>query len=63
MKGFEEKDDCIRYRLVKLGRNEVYFEGLTFKRPTPDKLEIFLAMPSNDGTMSEQSFAFTREES
>lgn len=60
MKGWEEKDDFVRYRLVKLEPNEAWFERLTFKRPAPDTLEIYLAMPSPDGAMGEQKFTFER---
>ncbi|MCW5977892.1 MAG: hypothetical protein KIT09_07430 [Bryobacteraceae bacterium] len=60
MKGWEEKDDCVRYRLVKLAPNEAWFENLTFKRPEPDTLEIYLTTRTQEGAVGEQKFTFQR---
>jgi len=46
-KGWEEKDDFLTFRLVQVGPNEAYFEGLTFRRQG-DQLEIYLAMTSKE---------------
>jgi hypothetical protein len=58
--GWEEKNDMVSFRLLKMERGAVYFDGLTFKR-SGDSLEIFLAIRNRaDGTVREERFAMTR---
>lgn len=40
---WEEKEEFLSFPLVKLTDNAIYFEGLTFNRVGPDKLEVYLA--------------------
>ena len=61
MTGWEEKDETMEFLLVEVGDNEVYFDGLTFRR-TGSKLEIFLSMKGKDGTVREEPFVFERVE-
>ena len=59
--GWEEKADFITFRLLKMEPDAVYFEGLTFKRVGPRKLEIFLAIRNRaDGSVREEPFVMTR---
>ena len=59
MTGWEEKDETMKFRLVEVGDNEVYFDGLTLRR-TGSKLEIFLSMRGSDGTVREEVFELER---
>jgi hypothetical protein len=56
---WEEKDRFVTFRLVKLGLNEVYFSGLTFRRSV-DRLQIFLALRDKEGTVREEEFRMER---
>jgi hypothetical protein len=59
--GWEEKADFVKFRLLKIESEAVYFQGLTFKRVGRDKLEIFLALRNRtDGTVREERFEMTR---
>jgi hypothetical protein len=59
--GWEEKADFVKFRLLKIEPDAVYFEGLTFKRVGRDKLEIFLALRNRtDGTVREETFVMNR---
>ena len=58
--GWEEKDRFVTFRLVKLGLNEVYFGGLTFRRSV-DRLQIFLALRDKEGTVREEEFRMERQ--
>lgn len=55
---WEEKDEFVRFRLVKLGDNEAYFSGLTFRR-SGDALVIFIAL-SRDGQTTEHELRLER---
>jgi hypothetical protein len=57
--GWEEKDRFVTFRLLKMGVNEVYFAGLTFRR-SGDQLQIFLALRDKDGTVREEEFKMER---
>lgn len=60
--GWEEKADFIKFRLLKIEPEAVYFEGLTFKRVGRDQLEIFLAIRNRtDGTVREERFDMVRQ--
>lgn len=57
---WEEKDRFVSFPLVKLGTNEAYFSGLTFRLTSPDRLEIYLAMRSGE-TVVEERFELVRQ--
>lgn len=44
--GWEEKDGYVSFPLVKLGENEAYFRGLTFRRAGADELRIHIVLTS-----------------
>lgn len=56
--GWEEKEDFVTFPLVRLGENEAYFSGLTFRR-NGDNLSIFLVL-SSQGERTEQEFRLKR---
>jgi hypothetical protein len=58
--GWEEKDRFVTFRLAKLTPTEAWFGGLTFRRVSNDRLEIFLALRGNDGNVREEVFHMER---
>jgi hypothetical protein len=59
--GWEEKDRFVTFPLVKMGRNEAFFSGLTFRRASDDRLEIYLAL-GQDGKVREEKFELARQD-
>jgi hypothetical protein len=57
---WEEKDRFVSFPLVKLGTNEAYFSGLTFRLVSPERLEIYLAMRRGE-TVVEERFDLARQ--
>jgi hypothetical protein len=57
--GWEDKETFITFRLLKVGLNEVYFGGLTFRRSV-DRLQIFLAIRDKEGKVREEEFRMER---
>jgi hypothetical protein len=56
---WEEKERFVTFRLVKLGANEAYFSGLTFRRSV-DRLQVFLALRDKEGKVREEEFRMER---
>ncbi len=44
--GWEEKEDYVSFPLVRLGDNEAYFRGLTFRLRDPGQLSIYIVLTS-----------------
>ena len=60
MTSWEEKDKYVEFPLVKIKPNEVYFDGLTFKKIDENTLYVFLRMKQKDGTEKEEKFVYYR---
>jgi hypothetical protein len=59
--GWEEKGGFVTFRLVSVGDDAIYFDGLTFRREGADKMTVFLALRDRDtGNVSEATFRYTR---
>lgn len=59
LKGWEEKDQSVDFKLVRLTKDAVYFEGYTYKIITPNELHVFV-MIENKGEKKETKFVFKR---
>ena len=59
LKGWEEKDVTVDFRLVKVTESKVYFDGLTLERVGDDQVNMYVAMKDNDPT-SAVKFAYSR---
>jgi hypothetical protein len=63
LSGWEEKADSIKFRLLKIGPEEIAFDGLTMRREGADTLRIFLAIRSRpDGSIREEMFLMSRRQ-
>lgn len=61
MKGWEEKDAFVTFKLVRHDDTGAYFEGLTFRRAGPDRIDVFLALRDRKtGTVREEKFVYRR---
>ena len=56
--GWEEKEKWTTFKLIEMGTQEAYFNGLTFKR-SGDQLSIFLSLTQN-GERKIEEFRFTK---
>lgn len=56
---WEEKEDYITFRLVRLEPNAIHFSGLSFYRKGPDEIRAYLAMREN-GELREEALIFRR---
>ena len=58
--GWEEKDDFVSFPLVKLGENEAFFDGLTYRR-IGDELRAYVAVEQEGGRLEEIEFVVERK--
>ena len=59
LKGWEEKDQTIDFKLVKVTENKVYFNGLTLEKISNDEINIYVAI-EDGGITTEEKFTYTR---
>jgi len=57
MKGWEEKDKHVSFPLVKVEKDAIYFNGLTYRKNADGSMTIYLAMKRATGT-TEEKFQF-----
>jgi hypothetical protein len=59
LKGWEEKDETVDFKLVKVTPNKVYFDGFTFERLPNDELNIYVVI-ENGNEKNEMKFHYQR---
>lgn len=61
LKSWEEKNDTVDFKLVKVGKDIVYFEGFTIEKASENQLNMYV-MIGEEGKKSEMTFNYTRSE-
>jgi hypothetical protein len=56
---WEDRDDFVRFRLIRTAPDRLYFSGLTLERVGPDRMRAHLAMRSA-GQLREETFEYRR---
>lgn len=59
LRGWEEKDQTIDFKLVRLEKNKVYFEGLTMELVNKNQMNVYVLIEQDDKT-EEILFAYSR---
>jgi hypothetical protein len=57
---WEEKEDFVKFRLVKIEDKAVHFSGLSFYQQGKDKIEGYIAMNHKDGSKTEHKLTYGR---
>ncbi|WP_340681037.1 DUF6265 family protein [Paraglaciecola sp.] len=58
--GWEEKDDYMEFKLVKITDNEAYFDGYTYRLVSPNELHVFVVI-EDKGEKTETKFVFKQK--
>ncbi|MEL6533817.1 MAG: DUF6265 family protein [Bacteroidota bacterium] len=53
LKGWEEKEETVDFKLVKLTEDAAYFDGLTFRKHSEDSMEI-IVLAAEEGQPAEE---------
>ena len=59
MKGWEEKDETVDFRLVKISADKAYFDGLTFEKIGNNEMRVYVVI-GDDSKKEEVSFNYLR---
>lgn len=57
---WEEKDDFITFKLVKIDDDAVHFSGLSFFKNGEDKIDGYIVMNHKDGSKTEHHLDYSR---
>lgn len=60
-KGWEEKDETVDFKLVKIEENKVYFDQLTFKKISDTEMNVYVVIAHEDGTQEETLFNYHKD--
>lgn len=60
LKGWEEKDKSVDFKLVRLSDKSVFFEGYTFRLISQNEMHVYVVI-DNDGKKQETQFVFKRQ--
>ncbi|KAA2218957.1 DUF6265 family protein [Maribacter flavus] len=59
--GWEEKEETVDFRLVKIDGNRVYFDEFTLERISDQEVNLYVVIENEDGTQEEVQFNYKRQ--
>ena len=59
--GWEEKDEVLNFRLVKVEEHKIYFEGLTFERINENEINVYVLISEKEEKTEEYKFQYKRK--
>lgn len=60
LEGWEEKDETVDFKLMKVAPNAVYFNGMTFVRENETNMTVYVVIHNEDGEQHEEAFKYKR---
>jgi Domain of unknown function (DUF6265) len=58
--GWEEKDETVEFKLVKVTPNKVFFDHFTFEKISNDEINMYVVV-DNDGEKTEVKFNYVKQ--
>ena len=59
-KGWEEKDETVDFKLVKIDSNKVYFDQFTFEKISDNEMNIYVVISEEKGLEKEVKFNYKK---
>lgn len=59
--GWEEKDETIDFKLVKVEENRLFFDDFTIERISDQEINMYVLIEEEDGTNNEVKFNYHRQ--
>lgn len=59
LKGWEEKDKTVDFRLIKVTPNKVFFDGFTFEKVSSNEMNVYVVI-DDKGIQNETKFNYKR---
>ncbi len=63
LKGWEEKDETIDFKLIKIEEGKLYFDGLTFERVSETAMNVYVVVGEENGSTQEMKFSYQKVKS
>jgi len=60
LKGWEEKNETVDFKLVKVEGNRIYFNDFTFEKIDENEINLYVVVGHDDGTSEEVKFNYKR---
>jgi len=60
LRGWEEKDETVDFKLNKIEGNRIYFDDFTFERINENEINVYVVVGNKDGTSEEVKFNYKR---
>lgn len=60
LKGWEEKDETVDFKLVKVEGNRVFFDGFTFEKINVNEVNLYVVISEDENTEKEVKFNYKR---
>ncbi len=60
-KDWEEKDETVDFKLVKVTENIVYFDEFTFEKISDTEMNLYVVIGNKDGSSSEVKFNYKKQ--
>lgn len=60
LKGWEEKDETVDFKLNKIEGNRIYFDEFTFEKINENEINLYVVVGNEDGTSEEVKFNYKR---
>jgi len=60
LKGWETKDETVDFPLVKITKNNIYFDGMTFEKVDDNEMNVYVLMHKKDGSTNEMKFNYKK---
>lgn len=60
-KGWEEKDETVDFRLIKIEKNRIYFDEFTFEKISDSEMNIYVVVHNKDKSSNEIIFNYKRK--
>ena len=61
MTAWEEKEETVDFKLVKIQDNWVYFDNYSFEKVSDNEMNLYVVIGQQDGTNQEVKFNYKRE--
>ncbi len=60
-KGWEEKEETVDFKLVKIEKNRVFFDQMTFEKISDNEMNVYVVIGNKDGSGDEVKFNYKRK--
>ena len=62
LKGWEEKEETVDFKLVKMEKDRAWFDNYTFEKISDDEINLYVVISQKDGSKDEVKFNYKRQD-